>query len=105
MPSATFDTLNGDKVTLQFRVPRQSEILDMMSQLAGVTGAGDDRVADASEAHRINLSFVASLCDGHDAAWLDEHVPFDVLAEVARHLLASRLPGDDVLGKSRVLLA
>jgi hypothetical protein len=97
MPSATFDTLNGDTVTLEFRAPRQSEIIDVMSQAAGVT--------DSGEAHRVHLSFVAALCDGHDAAWFDEHVPFDVLAEVARHLLASRLPGNDVLGKSRVSLA
>ena len=96
MPSATFESLTEGEVTLDFRAPRQSEVLAAMAASAGVqTGA---------DAHTVHLDFLAPLCD-QDRAWLDDQVPFDVLAQIAAHLLASRLPGEDVLGKSRVLLA
>ena len=96
MPQATFETHTEGQATLEFRAPRQSEVLDVMARSAGIT--------EASEAHRAHLDFVSALCD-RDREWLDDQVPFDVLGEIARHLLASRLPSDDALGKSRVSLA
>ena len=96
MPTATFESLTEGEITIDFRPPRQSEVLACMAASAGVQTAAD--------AQAVHLDFLAPLCD-RDRSWLDDQVPFDVLAQIAAHLLASRLPGEDVLEKSRVSLA
>jgi len=97
----TIETLEGEEITGNLAMPRQSTVLSHAAACARLDG-------DSAGLHQATLDFVSALLtvDGTEDVrdWLDEHVAAQDLFELANAIFVMRSPNESTSGKSRVTL-